>query len=213
MNKETIIAWVGFLALGSFALTVGSCISITGESHEPDYFVLEAISGDRPAEADFLEGGSFHLGQTEIPAYLEGTRIVTRTSGNQLSYAEFHRWGETLDLGVTRVVASDLASTLGSLNYSNYPNRTRPNNRYEISITVQRFERLSSGKVTFEGSWRLVRDREQVLVVSVKETSSAAGFGHGATVKAMSATLRRISDRIAVRFLKYLEEESASVEP
>ena len=111
------------------------------------------------------------------------------------------------------MVANDLSSTLGSLNYSNYPNRTRPNNLYEISITVQRFERLSSGKITFEGSWRLFRGREQKLIVPVKETVSVEDSGHGATVKAMSVALRQISDRIAVRFLKYMEEESASATP
>ena len=211
MKKNSIITIVGGLSLTSMVLVFGGCIS--GQSQEPDYFVLEAIARERPAEADFLEGKSFHLAQTEIPVYLDGNRLVSRTSGNQLVYSEFHRWSETLDTGITRVVANDLAAALGVLNFSHYPNRTRPGNRYEISITVQRFERDPAGEMIFEGSWRLFRNREQQLIAPLKESSPVKGFGHAATVSSMSFVLRRISDRIAVRFLEYIEEESVPTDP
>ena len=211
MNKKTMVSLVGFITLGLFAFGGGGCI--TGGSQEPDYFVLEAIPGESSPESNFSDSDSFHIAQVEVPAYLDDTRIVERTSGNQLSYAEFNRWSESLDFGIARVVANNLASSLGVLNYSNYPNRTRADNRYEISITVQRFERVPTGKVNIEGSWRLFRDRKQKLIVPFEESIKVVGLGQSATVRAMSVALRRISDRIAVRFMKYLEEESASVEP
>ncbi len=144
MNKETMGFMIGFVTLGLFVFAGGGCI--TGDSQEPDYFVLEPISGESSPESNFSQSESFHVSQVEMPAYLDGTRIVERTSRNQLSYAEFHRWGESLGLGIARVVANDLSSSLGVLNYSNYPNRTRTNNRYEIAITVQQFERVPKGK-------------------------------------------------------------------
>lgn len=211
MKRKSIFTQAVSMSLVLMGLVFGGCI--TGQSEEPDYFVLEIIAGERPAEADFLEGKSYHVAKTEIPVYLDSNRMVSRTSGNQLVYAEFHRWGETLDAGITRVVANDLAAALGVLNFSHYPNRTRPGNRYEINITVQRFERVPSGEVIFEGSWRLFRDREQQLIAPLKESSAVKGLGHAAAVNAMSFVLRRVSDRIAVRFLKHIEEEPASSVP
>lgn len=195
------------IVLCSFALVGGGCI--TGESQEPDYFVFGNPSANSRSETDLLDGKPFFFRQTEIPSYLDGTRIVTRTSDNQLTYAEFDRWSETLDLGVTRAVADNLAAALGTLNYSYYPNRTRPNNLFEISITVQRFERVGAAKVVFEGSWRLFHKQEQKLILPIKETVAVNSPGHGSAVKAMGVLLEDISERISERIQTYIQEQAA----
>ena len=209
MRRNLSVVMTIGIVLCAFALVGGGCISITGESQEPDYFVLGNPSENSRSETDLLDGKSFFFRQTEIPSYLDGTRIVTRTSGNQLTYAEFDRWSETLDIGVTRAVADNLAAALGTLNYSYYPNRTRPNNLFEISITAQRFERVGATKVVFEGSWRLFHKQEQKLILPLKETVAVNGPGHGSAVKAMGVLLEDITERISERIQTYLQEQAA----
>jgi uncharacterized lipoprotein YmbA len=209
--SKNISSWMVVTGLVAVTTFCGGCIS--GQSQEPDYFVLETIASEKPTEADFLEGNSFHVSQTEIPVYLDGSRMVSRSAVNKLSYSEFHRWSETLDVGITRVVANDLSAALGVLNYSHYPNRTRPGNRYEISLTVKRFERAPSGEMIFEGHWRLFCDREQKLINELNESAAVQGLGHSAAVGAMSMVLRRVSDRIALRLLEYVEKEPSPENP
>ena len=207
MRRNFSVTMTIGIVLFAIALVGGGCI--TGESQEPDYFVLGNPSSTSRSETDLLDGKAFFFRQTEIPSYLDGTRIATRTSGNQLTYAEFDRWSETLDIGVTRAVADNLASSLGTLNYSYYPNRTRPNNLFEISITAQRFERVGGTKVVFEGSWRLFHKQEQKLILPLKETVAVNGPGHGSSIKAMSVLLENISERISERIQTYLQEQAA----
>lgn len=207
MRRKSKVTLIQLVMLGFLSLLIGGCVTV--ESQEPDYFVLGDSSANSRNETDLLEGKSFFLSQTEIPSYLDGTRIVTRTEENQLSYAEFHRWSESLDLGVTRAVADNLAASLGSLNYSYYPNRTRSDNLFEISITVQRFERTGDNAVVFEGSWRFFQEREQKLILPLQGTAAVDGTGHLATVKAMGVVLQDISSRISARIEKYLQEQAA----
>lgn len=198
--------------LAIFSILGGGCI--TGESPEPDVFVLGEMPGThREADVGFLKGASFHVAQSEIPAYLEGSRMVKRTSANQLSYSEFHRWSETLDLAITRVVANNLSSTLNILNYSHYPNRPRPANQYQITVTVKKFECVPAGKVVFSGSWRLFVKQEQKLVVPLEESAPISGGSHDDTVNAMNTVLRKVSDHIVKQLVEHHLEESKSPEP
>ncbi|MFP6899840.1 MAG: PqiC family protein [Opitutales bacterium] len=201
-----------FLApLVIFSIVGGGCI--TGQSQQADFFVLGDMPGDRPSDANFLQGASFHVAQTEIPAYLEGSRMVKRTSANQLSYAEFHRWSETLDLGISRVVANNLSSTLNILNFSHYPNRPRPSNHYQITVTVQQFERIPNGKIVFKGSWRLFVKQEQKLIVPLEESAPINGVSHDAMVRAMNTVLRKVSDHMVKRLVEHHLNESDPTKP
>ena len=207
MKRKSKVTLIQLVMLGFLAFLICGCVTV--ESQEPDYFVLGGSSANSRNETDLLEGKSFFFRQTEIPSYLDGTRIVSRTAKNQLSYAEFHRWSESLDLGVTRAVADNLSASLGTLNYSYYPNRTRPDNLFEISITVQRFERTDDDTVVFEGSWRLFHEREQKLILPLQGTAAVDGTGYLATVKAMGVVLQEISSRISEHIEKYLQEQAA----
>ena len=190
----------------------GGCI--TGESPEPDVYVLgEEVGTHRVGDVDFLKGASFHVAQSEIPAYLEGSRMVKRTSANKLSYSEFHRWSETLDLAISRVVANNLSSTLNILNYSHYPNRPRPTNQYQITLTVKKFERVPAGKVVFNGSWRMFVKQEQKLILPLEESAPVSGSSHDGTVSAMNSVLRKVSDQIVKQLVEHHLEEVKLSEP
>ncbi|MBG29059.1 MAG: hypothetical protein CMI31_03520 [Opitutae bacterium] len=205
MRKKGKVKLIQLMMLGFLALLGGGCVTVA--SQEPDYFVLGNPTANSRNETDLLEGKSFFFRQTEIPSYLDGTRIVTRTATNQLSYAEFNRWSESLDLGITRALADHLAASLGTLNYSYYPNRTRPDNLYELSIAVQRFERTDDNAVVFEGSWRFFDEREQKIILPLQATAAVDGTDHLAMVKAMGVVLQEISDRISEQIEKYLQEK------
>ena len=211
MKKKSCFTLAVSVACCSLLLVGGGCITAKSQGYE--YFALESVADDSPAATDLLDGGSFYVKQTEIPAYLDDPRIVTRAAVNQLQFAEFSRWSETLDKAITRVVANDLAAAFGSLNYSYYPNRIRSNNAFDVSITVQRFERLPDSTVIFVGSWRLFHDGEKKLILPLKETATVNGVGYGSTVHAMSIVLGKVTARIAERLEEYLEDEAASETP
>ena len=89
------------------ALLLGSGCQILPEA-QPDptrYFVLTApIPG--PDQSD---GVSIGLRGLELPGYLRSTRTMVVARGpNEISYRDYDRWAEPLDVGLTRVVSAGL---------------------------------------------------------------------------------------------------------
>ena len=55
-----------------------------------------------------------HLAVVELPAYLSGPEIVTRSGESQVLRADFERWAEPLESAFARVLAWDLARLVPS---------------------------------------------------------------------------------------------------
>jgi uncharacterized lipoprotein YmbA len=211
MKKKFFSALLRPLALGGATLFAGGCI--TGPSQAPEIFFLSPLAEKTSPQADFLQGRSFHVGQTEIPSFLEGKRIASRLSPTQLDYSDFHLWSETLDLGVSRVVANNLANTLGTLHFSYTPNRPRSNNQVQVFITVEEFAKDPAGQIILKGTWRLLLDRKQVFVLPLNESVAVEGEGHDAMVKAMNSVLLKVSDQLASRLIKHFNTSPSPATP
>ena len=89
------------------ALLLGSGCQILPEA-QPDptrYFVLTApIPGTAKSE-----GVSIGLRGLELPGYLRSTRTMVVAHGpNEISYRDYDRWAEPLDVGLTRVFSAGL---------------------------------------------------------------------------------------------------------
>ena len=187
-----------------------ACVNVIPESTHvkpTNYLLAESITELPPADSDFLNGAVFYVRPVELAPYLGKSYIVARTSANKVLFSELHRWGEPLGEGIARVVGKNLSGLLGTLNYSAYPNRKKSRNDFEIGITIDRFERISGGKVSLVGSWQLYRDNKQAHVAALGETiaipaSSKADVDKTSEVAALSQVLRKVSERIAAEIVR-----------
>src|SRR5450631_3132830 len=89
--------WLVILCLG-----LGGCISIPA-STTPRFYMLSAINENQVSKKiiiapDVIIG----IGPVKIPEFLDRPQMVTRTKEGMIRFAQFDRWGESLDLGVTR---------------------------------------------------------------------------------------------------------------
>src|SRR4051794_10789461 len=90
----------------SFCLLVASC-SLPQAQHDPTrFYVLSAMSAS-PA-APVANAPVVHLRQVELASYLRARPIVIRRSENEVEFREFARWGESLELGIARVLREEL---------------------------------------------------------------------------------------------------------
>ncbi len=204
-------------AIGSILVIIAACLVFSSacmnvipkSTHvkPTNYLLTESITELPPADSDFLNGAFFYVRPVELAPYLGKSHIVARTSANKVLFSELHRWGEPLGEGIARVVGKNLSGLLGTLNYSAYPHRKKHRNDFEIGITVDRFERISGGKVSLVGSWQLYRDNEQAHVAALGETiavppSSQADTDKTSEVAALSQVLRKVSERIAADIVR-----------
>lgn len=94
-------------ALGLLALSVAGCVRLLEpRTSDATYYLLDRAqqTDSRPTDT----GLSVGLRQPRLASYLDATRIVIRRGPHRINFAEFHRWGEDLDRGISRTVARGL---------------------------------------------------------------------------------------------------------
>jgi uncharacterized protein len=138
------------------------------------------------------------IGPVTIPDYLDRSEIVTRSSRNQLTLAEFDRWGGSVATDINRVLAENLSLQLASQGVSVVMWRTTAPVRYKIPISFTRFE-ASGEMVVLWAQWNIV-DQEENTSAVVREsitTKPVAGKMYRDVVAAMSDALADLSGDIA----------------
>ncbi len=119
---------------------------------------------------------------------------------DELSLAEFDRWGEPLASLLGRVTAENLSVLLASERVYQLPRRGGERLDYRVQIDVFRFDADKSGQVFLSARWTLYDTRgQQPLKVgrtTVTEAAGSAGDFEGVAA-ALSRAVERLSRDIA----------------
>jgi uncharacterized lipoprotein YmbA len=98
------------------------------------------------------------LAPVEVPAYLRGKEMVVRTGANEIQFAEYDRWAESLDQGIGRAIKENLAS---APNVASVALNSRGGDTldYEVAMRVLACEgvrvRNRSGSIRFAAAWNI----------------------------------------------------------
>ena len=180
-----------------FALTsLAGC----GSSPPSRYYALSSL--EIPVHADAISTDSVNttlaIGPVTIPDYLDRPEIVTRSSRNQLTLAEFDRWGGSLATDINRVLVENISLQLVSQGVSVVMWRTPAPARYKIPVSFTRFE-VSGETAVLWAQWGIVDQEKNTSVVTRESvmTKPVAGKMYIEVVAAMSDALADLSKDIA----------------
>jgi uncharacterized lipoprotein YmbA len=170
-------------------------------AEDPSLYADAGLSGSTLEEAIESAGPqldiSFGVGPITLPSYLKRSRMVTREAGNELRFHETERWGEPMPEGVQNTLTENLGLlATGRLLLHPWYSTQAPD--YSVALDVVRFERDSTGTVTFSGRWEIF-DREGQPVASspFMDERPPAGDSFAGSVSAQSAQLAALSLQIA----------------
>jgi hypothetical protein len=185
-------------ALAVLALALAACSPLAPRPNPSRFFLLSALAtadGAGPA----LGGVTVGVGPVVLPAYLQRPQIATRVGPNQVAYAEYTRWAQPLETGMSRVLVQDLTLLLDPAQVVAFPWIGPPVPTYAVEIEVRQFEQGSDGTATLIARWSL-RDGQTKALLAVQETTaSEAGSGGdpAMAVAALSRMLATLSREIA----------------
>lgn len=185
-------------ALPVLALALAACSPLAPRPNPSRFFVLTALAtadGGGPA----LGGVTVGVGPVVLPAYLQRPQIATRVGPNQVAYAEYTRWAQPLETGMSRVLVQDLALLLDPAQVAAFPWLGSPAPTYSVEVEVRQFEQGTDGTVKLAARWS-IRDGQTKALLSVRETTAseaAAGEDPATAVAALSRTLAVLSREIA----------------
>jgi uncharacterized lipoprotein YmbA len=94
------------------------------------------------------------INRPSIPGYLDRMQLVTRVDG-QLKMSQLDLWGESLDAGISRVLASNLSRLTASMNIQPVESFTTLDYTHLLELRISQFEPDTSNLMIFEGTWKL----------------------------------------------------------
>lgn len=151
-------------ALGCILLVLGGCadiLGLKGGSAPVHYYVLSSASTPQAGQQDAAAKYSIGVGipPIQVPEYLDGRMIVTRTTPNTVDLAELHNWAAPLSEHVTAVLADNLSTLIPTDAVLRLPfDRAIPID-YEVRVRLETFERDDDGDVKLLARWAVFDER------------------------------------------------------
>ncbi len=176
-------------------ILAGSALTGCGTSPTPRFYTL--VAPQQPAANAVY---SVAVGPVTVPDIVDRPQIVLRTAANEVTMTEQTRWAESLKSVIPRVIAANLALSLGDAYVSAYPQATGSEADYLVVVDIQRFESVLGQAATVEAQWtvRVAKDKTGALRSGrsvVREP--AQGNDYDALVAAHSRALEKVSRDIA----------------
>ncbi len=187
------------VACAFLALIIGGCVSIP-DSPSPRFYMLKPITAADAAKTfevapDTIVG----IGPVKIPEYLNRPQIVTRDKNNMLTFAQFDRWGEQLDIGLGRLIREDLIVLLPDATLEIFPWGLDIPARYQVFIDVVQMECLLEKEMFLAVQWSIFDlNKKKMLFIKRSEfRQPIVPHNYSGLVKALSDACASLSAEIA----------------
>jgi uncharacterized protein len=184
------------------ALSLGALCAVAvvaaGCSTPPSHFYTLSRAASAAAPAAPTPDLSVVVGPVSIPAIVDLPQIVVSTGPNQVALDEFNRWASPLQSNISRVVAENLVTMLGTQRVSQFQQSLNLDAAYRVAIEVQSFDSAPGDAAMLNVVWVVRRTRDGKAMTgrtTVREPTQANGYE--ALAAAHSRALARMSQEIA----------------
>jgi uncharacterized lipoprotein YmbA len=188
--------WFVFFAGLLFAL---GCTATTEKAR---FYKLNSLTSPESIAHTQATGGgvAIGIGPIKFPDHLDRSEIVTRTSGNALQLAEFHRWAGSLEKDFSRILAENLSILLSTDYIFMFPFTQAAPIDYRVAVEVVRFDGELGKNATLIARWSVAEEGEKKALKSVRRSSitkPADDNSYEAMAAAMSGTVEDLSREMA----------------
>lgn len=197
----------GLLA-GAAGLLVGGCSLLPQAQVDPTrFYILTSTPPATPVPAATGQAPVVYLRPVELASYIKAKPIIVRRGNNEIEFREYARWGEPLELGVSRVLREDLVgrgAVKAMLGVGVRSTETEAD--YTLVVRVLACEGTADGAVNFRAVWMLATYGTTPKEVARGEVQPADLRWDGKSESALAAQLSRavavLADDIASGLLR-----------
>jgi uncharacterized protein len=180
----------GITILCALGALIAGCVS----SPESRFFTLSATMNHAVTSSDL----SVVVGPVSVPAAVDRPQIVVSAGPNRVRVDDFNRWASPLQSNISRVVADNLVSILGTPRVTVFPQTLSANADYQAAVEVQSFGSVPGEAATLDAVWTVRRVKDGKLQTgrtTVREPAPEKGYE--ALAAAHSRAAARLSQDIA----------------
>ncbi|MFA5363274.1 MAG: PqiC family protein [Candidatus Omnitrophota bacterium] len=198
-------------------LALSGCISVSN-SPTPRFYMLQAVHENQASpvrgcdfnESKFAFNGAskkinivsdalIGVGPVKIPEYQNRPQMVTQNKKNMLTFAQFDRWGESLDLGVARLIGEELTGMLPGMKCIVYPWNSALPVKYQVVVEIVQMESELDKDLFIAAQW-LVIDAKNTKTMVIKRSEFRQPIipqDYSGLVKTISEACASLSGEIA----------------
>jgi hypothetical protein len=138
------------------------------------------------------------VGPVSVPSVVDRPEFVVSTGPNEVRLDDFNRWAAPLQDDLTRAIAENLVTLLGTPRVVRYPQTLNTEPDYRVVVEVRTFESTPGKSAALDAVWtvRRVKDgKSQTGRTSARETVAESGYD--ALAAAHSRAVAKMSQDIA----------------
>lgn len=139
-----------FYSLLPIFLLLTCCQLLTPVKDAAVFHLLDSRVSERALTAS---SPAMAIKRPSLPGYLDRQQLVTRANG-QLMIHSLHLWAEPLDVGISRVTASNLSRLTSSTGIQPVENFNSLDYTTLLELRITRFEPDVSNQMILEGVWK-----------------------------------------------------------
>lgn len=181
------------------ALVLSGCISVPN-SPTPRFYALQAVDENQVSKKiDIASDVLIGVGPVKIPEYQDRPQIVTQGKEKMLKFAQFDRWGESLDLGVARLIGEDLTVMLPGAKFTLYPWNLSIPVKYQVVVEIVQLDSELDKDLFLVAQW-LVIDAQNSKTMIIKRSEFRQPIipqNYSGLAKALSTACASLSSEIA----------------
>ena len=120
-------------------LQLSGCFNFGSKARPTHYYLLTPVCGcgvNMAVPMKEFEGG-LGVAVVEIPDYLRSSKLCIRVAQNEVAYAEYNRWAEPLDKGLTEILATNIQKIAGIMPPQTAPWKTSKGHDYVLRVSVE----------------------------------------------------------------------------
>ncbi|MBV7598524.1 ABC-type transport auxiliary lipoprotein family protein [Aeromonas encheleia] len=134
-----------------------------------------------------------------LSGQLDKASLVYQLAGNELHFAEYHRWAGSLDGQLNQLTLNGLSSRLPGWVIRQDGARKGP----VLTISVERFQGRHDGRAVLSGRWRLLTEEGTVLRdMPFQQVRVLPDDGYGPLVDELGQGWQQLLDQIAADLRK-----------
>ena len=182
----------------NIAVTFSLILWIGCGTTPPSYFYTLSAT---PAPAGTSSDLSVVVGPVTVPAIVDRPQIVINTGANQVRFEEFNRWASPLQNNISRVVADNLMTLLGTTRVTLFTQTLNEEVNYRIAIEVQSFQSMPGELAALDAVWTVRRTKDgkaSTLRTNVREAVQENSYAALAAAhsRALASLSRDIADAV-----------------
>ncbi len=186
------------ILLGLAVLAQTGCIGSTPASR---FYLLEPLAAAELPVSSMVAGKpTLALAPVRIPHYLERAQLVSASGKNTYQLDELHRWAESLDDNMTRVILQDLSVMMPADVVSTNSQRARQA-KLALAVTVLEFHIDPEGQARLTAQWQASRGDEVVLSRQSSFKVAADNDNAQLKVEALNQCLTQLNREMAAALL------------